>query len=1083
MALKEVVFKGRIIRCIWDAESYKAYAVDVDRNKYPEIRFNKYGNAAISGDLHSLGEGIEYEIEAIEENGKNGYGYKVKNIKRNKPNNELDMQLFLSEILTPQQASTLYNAYPDIVDRVISNNLDDIDLNKTKGIKEFTFNIIKQKIIENFCLVEIVSEFQGLLNLPMVKKLYEKYPSVQKIRNEMRLNPYKCMCGLARVGFKTADSLLLEIDKASKDNKANGKKPIIDFPFDLQTSSQRCLACTLYLLEENENNGHTKMDIIELKHQIERLVPACSNYFGEVIKDDSIYFNKDKKEISLRSTYDIEKYIADNVLNGLQINTKWGYDYKQYQNSGDYPLTDEQTNALKYVCEYNISILNGSGGCVDCDTEFFDGHGWKKISEYNENDMVLQYNEDGTSNLVYPLHYIKQPNDKLWHFETKYGLDQCLSDNHTVVYVTSRGNIKRRLFKEVHDMHDNNGFGGKFITSFKYNGVGIYLSEYEIRLMIAIFADGNFYSDAKEYNDSYNQVRMHLKKQRKKNRLENILNRLKIKFKKTESAAIGYHDYYFDSPFRCKHYPEQWYNCSAKQLEIIADEVMNWDGCYNEQNRYSTTYKMDADFIQWVFTSLGFRASIKEYDRMGDEYVTNNNTYIRKSKEYIVSYTNRNLICMCTDKRTEKTKIEPYKTIDGYEYCFTVPSHMLVLRRNDKIFITGNCGKSATTASIIKMLDDNNKTYRLFSPTGKAAKVLSEYTHREAKTIHRGLGYIPPSEWTFNEENRLNCDVLIIDEFSMVDIFLFKHVIDAIDFNKTKLLMVGDNAQLSSVSCGNLLHDFMNSNIIPTTTLTKVFRYSDGGLMKVATDVRECKKYLDKDNIETCTFFGNNRDYAFINVHDDLSVKNAVALYQKLLTQGYTPNDIQVLTAYKKGNYGSVALNNHIQKIANPNYGTDGIKFGETTYYKGDIVIQNVNNYKAKIYVDYGFCFDEDDNDEIFIANGETGVVIDIGMHNMIIDFDGVKVIYDREALSTIGLGYSISIHKSQGSSIKVVILLTPQSHTYMLNSNLIYVGLTRMKEKCFHIGNINTVNNAIKKKENLNRMTFMQELLYQRNI
>jgi exodeoxyribonuclease V alpha subunit len=132
------------------------------------------------------------------------------------------------------------------------------------------------------------------------------------------------------------------------------------------------------------------------------------------------------------------------------------------------------------------------------------------------------------------------------------------------------------------------------------------------------------------------------------------------------------------------------------------------------------------------------------------------------------------------------------------------------------------------------------------------------------------------------------------------------------------------------------------------------------------------------------------------------------------------------------------------------------------------------------VFVDFGFCFDEDDNDETFIANGETGVVIDIGMHNMIIDFDGTKVIYDREALSTIGLGYSISIHKSQGSSVKVVILLTPQSHTYMLNSNLIYVGLTRMKEKCFHIGNINTVNNAIKEKENLNRMTFMQDLLLQ---
>lgn len=747
---KVIKFEGTIVRCICDRESYKAYAVDVDRNKYPDIKFTKYGSACINGDLHKLGEGIRYEIEAVEENGKNGYAYKVSNIKRNKPNNELDMQLFLSEILTQQQASTLYQAYPDIIDRVIQNKLDGIDLNKTKGIKEYTFNIIKQKIVENFCLVEIVTEFKGLLSLSMVKKLYEKYPSVQKIRYEMRINPYKCLCGLARIGFKTADNLLLEIDKTSQDLKAEGKQPIIDFTFDLQTSSQRCLACTLYLLDENENNGNTKMDIIELKHQVEKLVPACSNYFSEVIKDNSIYFNKDNREIALNSTYDIEKYIANSILEGLKYNTKWDYDYQKYQNSGDFPLSDEQINALKYLCSYNISILNGSGGT----------------------------------------------------------------------------------------------------------------------------------------------------------------------------------------------------------------------------------------------------------------------------------------------------------------------------------------GKSQTTASIIKMLDDNNKSYNLFSPTGKAAKVLSEYTHREAKTIHRGLGYIPPSEWTSNQENKLYCDVLIIDEFSMVDIFLFNHVIDAIDFKITKLLIIGDNAQLSSVSCGNLLHDFMQSNIIPTTTLTKVFRYGDGGLMKIATDVRECKKYLDKDSLETCTFFGGNKDYAFINVNDQRAVKNVVALYKKLLTQGYTQNDIQVLTAYKKGEYGSIAINNHIQRIANQNYGAEGIKFGETTYYKGDIVIQNVNNYKAKIYVDDTFCFDEYESDETFIANGETGVVLDIGLHNMVIDFDGVKVIYDREALSTIGLGYSISIHKSQGSAVKVVILLTPKAHTYMLNSNLIYVGLTRMREKCFHIGNVDTVNTSIKKKENLNRLTFMQELL-----
>ena len=125
------------------------------------------------------------------------------------------------------------------------------------------------------------------------------------------------------------------------------------------------------------------------------------------------------------------------------------------------------------------------------------------------------------------------------------------------------------------------------------------------------------------------------------------------------------------------------------------------------------------------------------------------------------------------------------------------------------------------------MLKDNNKSYELFSPTGKAAKVLSENTNEHASTIHRGLGYMPPNNWGYNEEAKMTCDVLIIDEFSMVDLNLFKHVVDAVDFKHTKLLMIGDNAQLPSVSCGNLLHDFMQSKLIPTVTLTKVFRYGE----------------------------------------------------------------------------------------------------------------------------------------------------------------------------------------------------------------------------------------------------------------
>ena len=573
------------------------------------------------------------------------------------------------------------------------------------------------------------------------------------IKQKMREDPYKCLCGLARVGFKTADSILLELERESINNIKNGKTPIIEFSCDLKTSKQRCLSCVLYLLEENENDGHTVMNIVDLRNQCMKLTPACSDLFVDCIKHESIIYDKDTMCVSLKSTYETESAIAETIIDGLKNNISWDYDIEKYRIiDNDCELSDEQIKILEYICKYNICILNGSGGT----------------------------------------------------------------------------------------------------------------------------------------------------------------------------------------------------------------------------------------------------------------------------------------------------------------------------------------GKTFSTQAIIHMLKDNNKSYELFSPTGKAAKVLSENTNEHASTIHRGLGYMPPNNWGYNEEAKMTCDVLIIDEFSMVDLNLFKHVVDAVDFKHTKLLMIGDNAQLPSVSCGNLLHDFMQSKLIPTVTLTKVFRYGEGGLMKIATDVRQCKTYLE-DVKQQCTYFGENKDYAFINVGSSVLVKNVIALYKKLLSTNYTMDDIQVLTSYKKGDFGQVEINNQLQKIANKNYGSQSyMKIGDVVYYKDDIIIQNVNNYHAMIYYEDDFV-SEDAPKETFIANGETGKIREITQNKVVIEFDDVLVEYDRSAMQMCGLGYCITIHKSQGSSIKVVILLTPSAHTYMLNSNLIYVGLTRMKERCFHFGDVTTVNRAIKKKANLARNTSMQKLLKRR--
>ena len=743
---KQYKFQGIIDKCIYNTPDFKIYAVVVDKTKYPELKQSKYGNISITGEISDLTLGVEYEITAEEQTNKYGISYKVINIKRDIPTTTEGTFLFLSEILTYNQAKVLVENYPDIIQRVKDNDLDDIDLSKLKGIGEKTFAIIRDKIITNFSLMDLVIEFKNVLSMSIIKKIYDEYSSIDKLKEKLKTQPYTALTRISRIGFKTADSIILQLQK----------EDIIDFDYDVKTSPDRCLSCILYILEENENEGHTCMNLADLRQQCLKIVPSCADHFVDVIKDDNIYYNKEDMTVALRKTYETEKYIADTILSNLNgANNIWEFDTQRYKKVGEFELSDEQIKILDVVCKNNVAILNGFAGS----------------------------------------------------------------------------------------------------------------------------------------------------------------------------------------------------------------------------------------------------------------------------------------------------------------------------------------GKTYSTKGMINMLKDNDKSFKLFSPTGRAAKVLHENTNEPSSTIHRGLGYIPPNTWIYNEEQPLDCDIVIVDEFSMVDIWLFKKLLSAIDFKHTKLLMIGDNAQLPSVSCGNLLHDFMEANIIPTVTLNKIFRYSSGGLMRVATDTRCCKEYLTKDMKSKATVFGDNKDYMFIDLTSELIPKNVVALYKKLLDNGNSIEDIQVLTAKNVGDCGSVQLNNMIQRVANTNYGSEvNMKVGDTTYYEGDLILQTVNNYEAEIATDpfkddYEYDF-SDKPRTAFVANGETGIIKEICNTYVIVDFNGIRVKYYRNDMNMIKLGYAISIHKSQGGGFKTVILCSPQSHIFMLNSNLLYVGLTRMKEKLYHLGSLQSVNQAVKKKANLIRHTFMQKLL-----
>ena len=758
---KIVEFTGTVVRPIWeDASSgYRIFATDVNPDEISRLNLKrtKYGNIAIQGNLHELGEGLDYQIKAEETNGKNGYSYKVINISRNRPKNAEDMYLFLREILTPEQARVMWEAYPDIVQRVIDGKTEDIDLSKTCGIKEARFEVIKRKIIENYALAEMVIEFKGLLSMAMIQKLYNAYLSVKALKIKLKEDPYACLTRISGIGFKTADNIALELEK----------EKVIDFGYDLKSSKQRCLAACVYLLEDNEIQGNTRLDLRELRQQILKLTPACADKFVEALKDSSIYYDKDKLVVALKKAYETELYIANSLLAASKLQNKWNIDITKYKIVDGCELSDEQQSVNELLCNNQVVILAGFAGS----------------------------------------------------------------------------------------------------------------------------------------------------------------------------------------------------------------------------------------------------------------------------------------------------------------------------------------GKSFSTQSVLNMCKDNNKTYACLSSTGKAAKVLTEYIGEEAKTVHRGLGY-PDFDsyngWHYNLENKVPYDLMIIDEFSMIDVYLFEHIIDSIDFSRTKILLVGDPAQCSSVGAGNALYDMIESNKIVKVILSKIFRYSEGGLMTVATDVRNGKPFLKKD-IGTMTTFGKNKDYTFIKCEDKDIIKNTLALYKKLLSEEWQESkglnldisDIQVLTAKNVGAYGTVALNNELQKIANKNFGsTKYFKVGDTVFYEGDLVMQQQNNYKAEVYAD-DMVLDDPFGDfgeplKTLIANGETAVIKQINsqLQYVILDFCGTEVRYYRNDMQNISLGYAITGHKSQGSGIKIPIIVEPRSHIFMDTSNLLYVMLTRTKLMCFHLGLPETVNMVIKKKENLKRNTFLLEML-----
>lgn len=382
------------------------------------------------------------------------------------------------------------------------------------------------------------------------------------------------------------------------------------------------------------------------------------------------------------------------------------------------------------------------------------------------------------------------------------------------------------------------------------------------------------------------------------------------------------------------------------------------------------------------------------------------------------------------------------------------------------------CGKSALQKLMISLLEEMKMSYLLLAPTGKASRVLSEYTKRKAMTIHKAILMDTSDN---EEENYFKEDYVIVDESSMVDVKLASQLLERIDPKRTRLLFIGDSFQIPSVNCGLFLHDCIESKVIPTTMLDIVFRQKEGGILDVMTKIRLKEKFISNDEWG----IKNYGDNCIIAAVPQEKMEGGYKYFYNEMLKQYNPEDIMVLSPQKKGNLGTFAINQNLQEIINP--GRDGkeeIKHGkdpEFIYREDDYVMNILNSYKIL----------NEKEQEIDIVNGETGYIRKIDKENkeVLLDLDYDKVPLEFKQLKQLLHAWCITLHKSQGSGSKCVIMVVDRAHKFQLNANLIYTGGTRSKDMLIIISQAETLNYAMRKNANLQRNTFLYNFLISKEI